>query len=463
MINKKISMVIPDFQENMHDNIAKILEGQISDFFCELIVISDKESDVDKSLVKGMPVSVIENKQGILSCLNQASEMAQGDFIYVQSILDSLDMDALKQSYRLLSDNSDKINITFFPQGKEDLSDMREGLYHVMLEQAFMPGVFNCIIKKEYCKFDQTLVPRSAYLKMFMDAVSEEGYFGYTKAGCQKHVDGVFDPYRYEEVNSYEAYSKYYDFLLEYMNKKCSLTNHAPWLFQVLLIKSLDEVLMKNELIPDNYTEEEKKILKDKIQQIMDLVEVKALIRSKKIGQYHLVYLFRFRSNRMTVRSDAGRFGLYDGEDKMFSWDKIGFHVSKMRGTKEGYEIRGVFQNPISSFINIDYFLVQDGETEKIQTQESKLSYRKTKQKISDCREYVLVLPYNKNGEYYFEAEIFNNKFPVAIIYDKVSAENHEEEKVIQTTGMEVTLTQQNTIETRKLSFLERCKRKFFR
>ena len=84
-----------------------------------------------------------------------------------------------------------------------------------------------------------------------MDAVSEEGYFGYTKTGCQKHTKGVFDPYRYEEVNSYEAYTKYYDFLLEYMSKKQMETNHAPWLFQVALIKSLDEILMKNALIPE--------------------------------------------------------------------------------------------------------------------------------------------------------------------------------------------------------------------
>lgn len=462
MINKKISMIVPDFQENMHDNIKKILEGQISDFICELIVIADKESDVDKKLFKEMPISVIENKQGVLHCLNQAVGIAHGEFIYVQSILDSLDIDAVKKSYKLLSDNYDKINISFFPQNKEDLSDMKEGLYHVMLEQAFVPGVFNCIVKKEYCKFDEALVPRCAYLKMFMDAVSEEGYFGYTKAGCQKHIEGVFDPYKYEEVNSYETYNKYYDFLLEYMNKKCSLTNHAPWLFQVLLIKSLDEVLMKNELIPEHYTEEERAVLKNKIQQIMDLVEVKALLRSKKIGQYHLVYLFKFRSNKMVVRSDAGKFGLYDGEDKMFSWDKVSFRVSKMRGTKKGYELRGIFQNPISSFVNINYFLVQDGKTIKIQTQESKMSYRKTKQKISDCREYVLELPYSKSGKYYFEAEILNNKFPVAIVYDKVSAKNHEEAKIIQTTGMEITLTQENTIDVRKLSFLERCKRKFF-
>ena len=107
--------------------------------------------------------------------------------------------------------------------------------------------------------------------------------------------------------------------------------------------------------------------------------------------------------------------------------------------------------------------MVENGNSIKLQTTESKLSYRKTPQKISDCREYVLKLPYSKSGEYYFEAEILNNKFPVSIIYDKMKAENHEEEKVIQTTGMEVTITCNSTIETRKLSFVERIRRKFLR
>ena len=463
MIEKKISMIIPDFQENIHDNIADILNKETKKSFCELIVVTEKATDFDKDMVKGIPVSVIENEKGILHSLNQASKMAQGELVYVQSAFDSLDIDAVKAAGEMLSDNYNKINIAFFPQNEADTSDMQEGLYHVMLEQTFMPGVFNFLIKKEYCKFDTTLVARCAYLKLFMDAVSEEGYFGYTKTGCQKHTKGVFDPYRYEEVNSYEAYTKYYDFLLEYMSKKQMETNHAPWLFQVALIKSLDEILMKNALIPEAYTGEQKAVLRGKIQQIMDLAEVKALLRSKKIGPYHIAYLFTFRSNKMTVRSDAGRFALYDGEDKLFSWEKSSFYVKKLRGAKSEYEIRGVFQNPISSFINIDYFLVENGNSIKLQTTESKLSYRKTPQKISDCREYVLKLPYSKSGEYYFEAEILNNKFPVSIIYDKMKAENHEEEKVIQTTGMEVTITCNSTIETRKLSFVERIRRKFLR
>lgn len=467
MINKKISMIIPDFQESKHDNIANILNEQTAEFFCELIVITKDKKGFRKSVidssVKGLPVSIIENKEGIQSCLNQAADMAQGELIYVQSSLDSLDIDVLERAKELLTDNYEKINIAFFPQNKEDNGKMTEGLYHAMLEQKFTPGVFNFLIKKEYCKLDTTLVPRCAYLKMVMDAVSEEGYFGYTKMGCQQHVEGVFDPYRYEEVNSYEAYTKYYDFLLEYMSKKQIETNHAPWMFQVLLIKSLDEVLMNYGLIPESYTNHQKAELRKKIQQIIDLVEVKPLLRSKKIGSYHLVYLFTFRSDGMIVRSDAGKFGLYDGEDKLFSWDKIGFYISKMKGGRGGYQISGTFQNPISDFVDIDYFLVKNGQRTKIQTKDSKLSYRKTPQKIAECREYVLELPYSQTGEYYFEAEVLKNKFPVTIVYDKAKAEKHEEEKVIQTTGMEVTIACDSTIKTRKLSFFERVKRKFSR
>lgn len=462
MINKKISMIIPDFKEAEQDNIIKILNKQSATFFSEIIVITDEQQNFDKELIKEIPVSVIKKNSGILHCLNQAFEMVHGDFIYVQSASDSLDMHAVKRTAGLLTDNFDKINIAFFPQDKEDNSDRSEGLYHIMLEQKFIPGVFNFIIKREYCKFDESLIPRCAYLKLIMDAISKEEYFGYTKQGCQKHKENIFDPYRYESINSYEEYNKYYDFLLEYMNIKYSETNYAPWLFQAFLIKSLDEVLMKNSLIPEKYTEEQKCVLKGKIQKIIDLVEVKALLASQRIGRYHLVYLFTFRSNGMHVRSDAGRFGLYDGEDKLFSWDKIGFYVNKINKSEKKLQIKGSFENPISSFININYFLVKDGEKIKIEPKESKISYRNTPQKISDCREYILELPYDKDGEYCFEAEVLDNIFPITIIYDKVKAEEHEKEKVLQLKGLEVTFTNCSTIQAKKLSFLERCKRKFF-
>lgn len=462
MIDKKISMIIPDFMENKQVDLERILNEHIEDVFCELIVVTEEKQFFNKNLIKKIPVSIIEQKGEFLHSLNKAFEVAQGELLYVQSVSDLLDIGAVKRAANLISDNYDKINISFFPQDKEDSSDMTEGLYHVMLEQKFVPGVFNFVIKKEYGKLDETLVPRAAYLKFIIDAIDDTKYFGYTKQGCQKHLPNIFDPYKYEAVNSYEAYCRYYDFLLEYMSKEYSETKHASWLVQVLLIKSLDEVLMKNSLIPEKYTSKQKAVLKGKIQQIIDLIEVKALLASKKIGRYHLVYLCTFRSNRMVVRSDAGRFGLYDGENKLFSWDKIGFYISKMEENEGKFYIKGSFQNPISSFININYFLVKNGKKIKIQTKDSPISYRNTPQKISDCREYTLEISSNKDREYYFEAEILNNKFPVTIIYDKAKAEEHEEEKVVQIKKMEVTLTCHSTVQVRKLSLLEICKRKFF-
>ena len=148
MIEKKISMIIPDFQENIHDNIADILNKETTKSFCELIVVTEKATDFDKDMVKGIPVSVIENEKGILHSLNQASKLAQGELVYVQSAFDSLDINAVKAAGEMLSDNYNKINIAFFPQNEADTSDMQEGLYHVMLEQTFMPGVFNFLIKK---------------------------------------------------------------------------------------------------------------------------------------------------------------------------------------------------------------------------------------------------------------------------------------------------------------------------
>lgn len=462
MINKKISMIIPDFREDKQDEITKILGEETFSFFSEIIVLVKKEQNLKKEWMQQQSIEIIEKSERVLQDLNKAFKMAQGNLIYVQSIDDSLDLCAVKSAVELLTDNFDKINISFFPQNKEDKSDMAEGLYHVMLEQKFTPGVFNFVVKKECCKVDEGLLPRCAYLKLIMDAISQEGYFGYTKQGCQKHGEGIFDPYKYEAINSYEAYSRYYDFLLEYMGKKYPGTSYASWLFQGLLIKSLDEVLMRNLLIPDTYTEKQKEVLRKKIQAIMDFVEIQAIVASKKVGKYHLVYLSTFRSNKMVVRSDAGRFGLYDGEDKLFSWNDIAFHIIGVKQAEETLCIRGSFQNPISSFVKINYFLVKDGVKKQLQTRESKLSYRNTPQKISDCREYVLELPYHKSGEYYFEAEVLNNVFPITLIYNKARAKDHEEEKILQTKGMEVTFTFQNIIRARKLSLFERCKRKIF-
>lgn len=462
MVDKKISMIIPDFMENKQVDFERILNEHIEAVFCELIVVTEQKQFFNKNLIKKIPVSIIEQKGEFLHSLNKAFEVAQGELLYVQSVSDSLDIGAVKRAAKLISDNYDKINISFFPQNKEDSSDMVEGLYHVMLEQKFVPGVFNFVIKKEYSKLDETLVPRASYLKFIIDAMDDTKYYGYTKQGYQKHLSGIFDPYRYEAVNSYESYCKYYDFLLEYMDKKCLETKHAPWLIQVLLIKSLDEVLMKNSLIPENYTADQKVILKRKIQQIIDLVEVKALLASGKIGRYHLVYLFTFRSNGMVVRSDAGRFGLYDGENKLFSWNKLGFYISGIEKNAGKVYIKGSFQNPISSFVTINYFLGKNGETTKIQTKDCKISYRNTPQKISDCQEYILEVSVDEDRENYFEAEVLNNKFPITIIYDKAKEEDHGEKKVVQIKEIEVIITCHDTIQIRKLSFLERCKLKFF-
>lgn len=354
-----------------------------------------------------------------LNEVNKAINDAKGTYIYFQSGYDSMDVSVIEKAIVILEKY--QLNIVYFPQVNESKNYVASkntnvtGVYDVKLEAQFDFGVFNFLVRKmEDHQFDELMIPRCAYIKYFLEAITTEGKFGYLKEGCQTHRENELD---YFEITTYDEYVMLYTFIKNLLEKKNLFGEKGAQFIQTLVVKCIGNLLKKCSLIPENYDQTQKENLANMLSEVMDGIQADILVKYDAFSEVYLCYLLSLRKKKIDMLADKGCFGLYEDGKEILSWKSFGYHVSSLRIKKDLLKIKGFFCNPASYLLNFTPYLLCNGERKEITTSESLHSYCGSTQKIANYRDFELEIPCNKPAILQLRVKILEQDYPVQFFY----------------------------------------------
>ena len=415
---------------------------------------------VDKERITEIFISLeqVDSYQRAIALLNKKILESNREYLFFHVGNDSVDRDVLEAAADFLDKND--VNIVVFPQAEdietydEENEDNVTGLYNIHLEPELKVGTFNFVVRKcENRLFNEELNARCAYLDYFLRAVTEKLFFGYLKMGVQYHEENFFDWFR---IQTYEEYENFYKFFLNVLEKKQGSNGYADELTQGIVIKAIDDLLMEGALIPEIFSEEEKKTLRGLLGNIIDDIDIIVMKDRNIFDNSHLCYFLSLRSKQVDVLADKNKFGVFYGTEEILSWRTVGFHVNSLKIENGKLRIVGCFRNPASCLMEFVPYIVRNGKMEKAETTASKSSYRGTSQVIANYQDYKLEVPYDENATFTMKALVQGQMFPVKIIlHPQIPVNTVRGTYKLVRNGVKYTFTDRKII-IKKLSLKER-------
>ncbi len=382
MQNITASIIIPVYNKECYiEECLRSVLTQKCSYPTEIICINDGSTDRSTDIISKLQkkynnlILLNQDNKGVSSARNKGIKAASGKFLFFVDADDSISSNTLQDVIVFFEKNQDNIDIVTYPifykkgkyihQGKRGKEIKESCIIDIATWPDFSQTTMNVCVKNEkkiLFREDLCICEDQFYNT---EHILQKNMIGWCNTGkyiYRKGIGGASDL-------SHPNYT--FDMFINFIWSLHNIAQNSVALAYIdhLFLYNMAWRIKSNMVFPFPYVGEQYEIAVQKIVNILDKIDNKAILQNSWLLYHHKIYLLSIkRKDRLIPRLTDDHWGLCQNDKYIIQSKKINFTIIQALIHGHKLYIKGYLSSPIFNFISDspELLLIKDNKNKKI-------------------------------------------------------------------------------------------------